>query len=62
LSKFLVMSLVVEKVSWPVLFLGRLPQGIVCGFCWCKTLHKRFDGIIFAAIEELFEFLCCCDK
>jgi hypothetical protein len=40
--------------------LGRLPQGIVSGFCWCKTLQECLDAIIFVVIEELFEILCCC--
>jgi hypothetical protein len=35
-------------------FLGRLPQGIVSGFCWCKALQECFDAIIFVPVEELF--------
>jgi hypothetical protein len=35
-------------------FPGHLPQGIVSGFCWCKTLQECKDAIIFVANEELF--------
>jgi hypothetical protein len=35
-------------------FLGCLPQGIVSGFCWCRTLQECLDVIIFVVIEELF--------
>jgi hypothetical protein len=43
-------------------FLGRLPQGIASGFCWCETLQECSDAIISVVNAELFVFLCCCAK
>jgi hypothetical protein len=43
-------------------FFGHLPQGIVGGFRWCKTLQECLDAIVVVPIEELFEVLGCCVK
>jgi hypothetical protein len=43
-------------------FFGRLPQGIVSEFCWCKTLQECSDAVILIVTGDFFEFLLCCAK
>jgi hypothetical protein len=33
-------------------FLGHLPQGIVSGFCWCKTLQECLDAITLLLLRS----------
>jgi hypothetical protein len=47
-----------EVFFLPILDSCCLPQPMISGSCWCKTLQECLYAIFFVVIKELFELLC----